>query len=153
MNANEVIANRACELLGGVRGSYDPVDPNDHVNRSQSTNDVYPTALALATAEVGRAALAGIARLESALAAKAEEYGEREHLARTCLQDAVPLTIAATHGGQAHALGRTAAALAAHSTSCWRCRSARRPSAPASARPPATASASSRCSRARADSR
>ena len=51
MNANEVVANRANEILGGVRGGYDPVDPTRHVNRSQSTNDVYPTALALATGE------------------------------------------------------------------------------------------------------
>jgi len=112
MNANEVIANRANELLGGTRGSYDPIRPNDHVNRSQSTNDVYPTALALATVAVGREALTGIARLAEAFTAKAGEYGELERLARTCLQDAVPITVAATHHGQAHAIRRTAAALA-----------------------------------------
>ena len=112
MNANEVIANRANELLGGTRGSYDPVSPNDHVNRSQSTNDVYPTALALATVAVGRESLAGSERLAAAFAAKAAEYGDTERLARTCLKDAVPITIAATHDGQAHALRRTAAALA-----------------------------------------
>jgi aspartate ammonia-lyase len=112
MNANEVIANRANELLGGARGTYDPVGPNDHVNRSQSTNDVYPTALALATVVVGREALAGIARLAEAFTAKARECGELERLARTCLQDAVPITIAATHRGHAHAIERTAAALA-----------------------------------------
>ena len=112
MNANEVVANRANEILGGVRGSYDPVDPTRHVNRSQSTNDVYPTALALATVTVGRAALTGIARLASALSAKAVEGGAQERLARTCLQDAVPTTVAATHRGHAHAVGRTSAALA-----------------------------------------
>ncbi len=111
MNANEVVANRANELLGGARGAYDPVAPNDHVNRSQSTNDVYPTALALATVVVGREALAGIARLEAAFTVKAGQYGAHERLARTCLQDAVPTTIAATHAAHAHALARTGAAL------------------------------------------
>jgi aspartate ammonia-lyase len=111
MNANEVIANRANELLGGTRGAYAPVSPNDHVNRSQSTNDVYPTALALATVATGRAALAGIARLQASFAAQAERAGGLERLARTCLQDAVPITVAATHRAQAHALGRTGAAL------------------------------------------
>jgi aspartate ammonia-lyase len=112
MNVNEVIANRANELLGGARGSYDRVHPNDHVNRSQSTNDVYPTALALATHIVGGETLEQIGLLEQALIAKAAEVGESEHLGRTCLQDAVPLRIADTHLGQAHALGRTADALA-----------------------------------------
>jgi len=112
MNANEVVANRANEILGGVRGSYDPVDPTRHVNRSQSTNDVYPTALALATVTVGRAALTGIAGLASALSAKAAAGGALERLARTCLRDAVPTTVAATHRGHAHAVGRTSAALA-----------------------------------------
>jgi aspartate ammonia-lyase len=112
MNCNEVVANRANELLGGARGTYDPVRPNDHVNRSQSTNDVYPTALALATVQTGRRALSGIAQLEQAFAAKAAEAGELERLGRTCLQDAVPITIAATHRGHAHALRRTSAALA-----------------------------------------
>jgi aspartate ammonia-lyase len=112
MNVNEVIANRANELLGGARGTYDRVHPNDHVNRSQSTNDVYPTALALATHIVGGEMLERVGLLEDALLAKAGEVGEAEHLGRTCLQDAVPLRIADTHGAQAHALGRTADALA-----------------------------------------
>ena len=112
MNVNEVIANRANELLGGARGAYDRVHPNDHVNRSQSTNDVYPTALALATHIIGAETLERIGLLEHALLAKAEEVGEAEHLGRTCLQSAVPLRIADTHRGQAHALGRTADALA-----------------------------------------
>jgi aspartate ammonia-lyase len=112
MNCNEVVANRANELLGGVRGSYDPVDPKRHANRSQSTNDVYPTALALAAVTVGRAALTGVSRLESAFSAQAAASGDLERLARTCLQDAVPATVAATHRGHAHAIGRTAAALA-----------------------------------------
>jgi aspartate ammonia-lyase len=112
MNVNEVIANRANELLGGRRGSYDRVHPNDHVNRSQSTNDVYPTALALATHILGGELLERVEVLERALVAKAEEVGEALHLGRTCLQDAVPLRIADTHLSQAHALGRTSDALA-----------------------------------------
>jgi aspartate ammonia-lyase len=112
MNVNEVIANRANELLGGARGTYDRVHPNDHVNRSQSTNDVYPTALALATHVLGGELLERVALLEAALTAKAVEAGDAEHLGRTCLQDAVPLRIADTHLSQAHALGRTADALA-----------------------------------------
>jgi aspartate ammonia-lyase len=112
MNVNEVIANRANELLGGARGTYDRVHPNDHVNRSQSTNDVYPTALALATHVLGGELLERIEVLERALLAKADEVGETLHLGRTCLQDAVPLRIADTHLSQARALGRTSDALA-----------------------------------------
>jgi aspartate ammonia-lyase len=112
MNVNEVIANRANELLGGGRGAYDRVHPNDHVNRSQSTNDVYPTALALATHILGGELLERAEVLERALVAKAGEVGEALHLGRTCLQDAVPLRIADTHLSQAHALGRTCDALA-----------------------------------------
>ncbi len=111
MNMNEVIANRANELLGGARGTYDRVHPNDHVNRSQSTNDVYPTALALATHVVGCETLERIEVLEQTLLAKAAQFGEAEHLGRTCLQNAVPLRIADTHRSQAHALGRTRDAL------------------------------------------
>jgi aspartate ammonia-lyase len=113
MNANEVIANVANEALGGRRGAYDHVHPNDHVNRSQSTNDVYPTALALATFAVAMEAIARTEALERTLLAKASTVGETQHLGRTCLMDAVPLTIAATHTSQAHAVHRTVEALAA----------------------------------------
>jgi len=111
MNANEVIANRATELLGGQRGSYEIVHPNDHVNRSQSTNDVFPTSLALATVAVGRAALEPLRALAALFEAKAASGASRQRLGRTCLQDAVPLTIAQTHGGQSHALARVTASL------------------------------------------
>lgn len=88
MNANEVIANRAAELLGGQRGRYDLVHPNDHVNRSQSTNDVIPTALALATVSAGRETLGQMAILERSLPEKAEEVGgltaARTHLPPGC---------------------------------------------------------------------
>jgi aspartate ammonia-lyase len=111
MNANEVIANLANELLGGSRGVYDRVHPNDHVNRSQSTNDVYPTALALGTYAVATASIARIRTLEQALTAKAREVGDAQHLGRTCLMDAVPLAIADTHSSQAFAVHRTVEAL------------------------------------------
>ena len=111
MNVNEVLANLAGEALGGRRGGYDRVHPNDHANRSQSTNDVYPTALALATVRVGARAAAGLDVLAGALETKAQERGGHKRLGRTCLQDAVPLTIGDTHGAQAHAVRRTTAAL------------------------------------------
>jgi aspartate ammonia-lyase len=107
MNVNEVLANRANELLGATRGTYDPVHPNDHVNRSQSTNDVYPTALQIALCRGGFEALEGIEHLVTVLEAKAEEQGTLERLGRTCLQDAVPLTVRETHLAQAHGLERT----------------------------------------------
>src|ERR1700748_455060 len=100
MNANEVIANRAIELSGGTRGEYGRIHPNDHVNRSQSTNDVYPTALALATYRAGLDVLASMERFAISLRAKADEYATDLHLVRTCVQDAVPLGIAETHRSQ-----------------------------------------------------
>ncbi|MGN6169407.1 MAG: lyase family protein [Solirubrobacteraceae bacterium] len=111
MNANEVIANRASELLGGRRGSYEIVHPNDHVNRSQSTNDVFPTALALATVAVGRSAGTQLRALAELFVEKAASGGSRKRLGRTCLQNAVPLTIAETHHAQAHAVARVTASL------------------------------------------
>ena len=111
MNANEVIANLANERLGGRRGYYHPVHPNDHVNRSQSTNDVFPTALALATVAVGRRAISGLEGLAATFLAKARDADGVERLGRTCLQDAVPLTVAQTHAAQSHAIMRTAVAL------------------------------------------
>ena len=113
MNMNEVLANRANELLGSARGAYDPVHPNDHVNRSQSTNDVYPTALAIAVVEAGAGTLAGLAHLWATLEARAADVGDLPRLGRTCLQDALPLTVGETHRAQAHALGRTSADLRA----------------------------------------
>jgi aspartate ammonia-lyase len=111
MNANEVIANRAAELLGGSRGGYEIVHPNDHVNRSQSTNDVFPTALALATIAVGRDAVDQLRPLAALFDAKAASGASQERLGRTCLQDAVPLTIAQTHHAQGHALARVTGSL------------------------------------------
>ena len=93
MNANEVIANRALELLGHQRGEYQYLHPNEHVNMSQSTNDVYPTALKLAT-YVGIFGLVdAMAYLRRAFERKAEEFADVLKMGRTQLQDAVPMTL------------------------------------------------------------
>jgi fumarate hydratase class II len=102
MNANEVIANRAIELLGGELGSKTPVHPNDHVNLSQSSNDTFPTAMhvAGATAIVERL-LPSIRALRDALDAKATEFADLVKIGRTHLQDAVPLTLGQEFSGYA----------------------------------------------------
>ncbi|MED5619450.1 aspartate ammonia-lyase [Ideonella sp. BN130291] len=93
MNANEVIANRALEHLGFAKGAYEHLHPNDHVNASQSTNDVYPTALRLAAwFGIGRL-LDAMAELRGAFEAKAEEFRHVLKIGRTQLQDAVPMTL------------------------------------------------------------
>lgn len=93
MNANEVLANRANELLGGTRGSYKPVHPNDHVNKSQSTNDAYPTAIKLAICESNGGLLEALDKLIAAFRSKGEEFAEVLKMGRTQLQDAVPMTL------------------------------------------------------------
>ncbi len=102
MNANEVISNRAIEILGGVRGSKKPVHPNDHVNLSQSSNDVFPTAIAIATAEqAANDLLPALQQLHGALAAKAEAFRDIVKIGRTHLMDAVPLTLGQEFSGYA----------------------------------------------------
>jgi fumarate hydratase class II len=100
MNANEVIANRAIAFAGGVLGSKTPIHPNDDVNRSQSSNDVFPTAMhvAAATAVVERL-LPAVRALRNALAAKAREFEAIVKIGRTHLQDAVPLTLGQEFSG------------------------------------------------------
>jgi len=93
MNANEVIANRALEHLGYEKGRYDALHPNDHVNASQSTNDVYPTALRLAAWTGIGQLIAALVRLRGAFEAKAEEFEGVLKIGRTQLQDAVPMTL------------------------------------------------------------
>lgn len=93
MNVNEVIANRALELLGHARGQYDIVHPLNHVNLSQSTNDVYPTALKVALHFAIDALLNAMAGLRDAFAQKAEEFTDVLKVGRTQLQDAVPMTL------------------------------------------------------------
>lgn len=93
MNANEVIANRALELLGHAKGDYAHVHPNEHVNRSQSTNDAYPTAVNVATIIAVRELSDAMALLEQAFADKAAEFHDLLKMGRTQLQDAVPMTL------------------------------------------------------------
>jgi fumarate hydratase class II len=100
MNTNEVIANRAIELAGGEMGSKDPVHPNDHVNKSQSSNDTFPTAMHIATATViVRGLLPSIGRLRDELAARTADFEGIVKIGRTHLQDAVPLTLGQEFSG------------------------------------------------------
>jgi len=98
MNANEVIANRALELLGHARGDYVHLHPNEHVNLGQSTNDVYPTALKLAAWSDAQALLAAMADLRDAFAAKRDAFAGILKVGRTQLQDAVPMTLGQEFG-------------------------------------------------------
>src|SRR5436853_233906 len=93
MNANEVIANRALELLGHQRGEYQYLHPNEHVNMSQSTNDVYPTSLKVATYFSIFRLVDAMAVLRGAFEVKAEEFKDVLKMGRTQLQDAVPMTL------------------------------------------------------------
>ena len=93
MNANEVIANRALELMGKTRGEYASCHPNNHVNLAQSTNDVYPTALRIATVLSLRRLISALEKLRGALAAKGNEFSGIVKMGRTQLQDAVPMTL------------------------------------------------------------
>jgi fumarate hydratase class II len=100
MNANEVISNRAIEMLGGEMGSKKPVHPNDHVNMSQSSNDSYPTAMHIAAAEeVVNRLLPALRTLEAALAAKASAWAHIIKIGRTHTQDATPLTLGQEFSG------------------------------------------------------
>jgi fumarate hydratase class II len=102
MNANEVIANRAIEILGGVMGSKSPVHPNDHVNMGQSSNDSFPTAMHIAAAVEWHAQLLPALRaMHTALAAKAQEFKAVAKIGRTHLQDATPVTLGQEFGGYA----------------------------------------------------
>lgn len=103
MNSNEVIANRAIEILGGVIGSKDPVHPNDHCNMGQSSNDTFPTAMHIAAAMTVRdVLLPGLTKLAEGLEAKAEEFKDIIKIGRTHTQDATPLTLGQEFGGYAH---------------------------------------------------
>jgi fumarate hydratase class II len=102
MNANEVIANRAIEMLGGALGSKSPVHPNDHVNLGQSSNDCFPTAMHIAAArEIHDRLLPATRRLRDALGAKAAAFADIVKTGRTHLQDATPLTLGQEFGGYA----------------------------------------------------
>ncbi len=104
MNANEVIANRALELLGLPRGTYDRVHPNSHVNHSQSTNDVYPTAVKLALHHAIAELREAMRELVASLLAKGEEFAPHLKMGRTQLQDAVPMTLGQEFAAFAHTI-------------------------------------------------
>ena len=105
MNFNEVIANRAIEIFGGEMGSKTPVHPNDHVNKSQSTNDTFPSAINIAAAmQINEHLLPKVKGLRDALTAKAEEFSKIVKLGRTHLQDATPLTLGQEFSGYASQL-------------------------------------------------
>ena len=116
MNANEVIANRAIEVMGGVIGSKDPVHPNDHCNMGQSSNDTFPTAMHIATAITARdVTLPGLRALHQALQSKTKEFEGIIKIGRTHTMDATPLTLAQEFSGYTHqvamAIRRVEAAL------------------------------------------
>ena len=105
MNVNEVIANRAIEMVGGTLGSKDPVHPNDHVNMGQSTNDTFPTAINIAAVEsVIHQLLPNLQRLRDGLHAKAEAFSNIIKLGRTHLQDATPLSLGQEFSGYVSAV-------------------------------------------------
>jgi fumarate hydratase class II len=108
MNANEVIANRAIQILGGVVGSKKPVHPNDHVNMGQSSNDVFPTAVHIAAAEaLERDLIPALEALQGALAAKAKAFDHVVKIGRTHLMDAVPVRLGQEFSGYAQILTNT----------------------------------------------
>ncbi|KAA0598578.1 fumarate hydratase class II [Azospirillum lipoferum] len=116
MNANEVIANRAIEKLGGTMGSKTPIHPNDHVNMGQSSNDSFPTAMHIAAAdEIVRSLIPALEHLRTALDAKADAFQDIVKIGRTHLQDATPLTLGQEFSGYAaqvsYGIGRVKGAL------------------------------------------
>ncbi|PYP72861.1 MAG: aspartate ammonia-lyase [Gemmatimonadetes bacterium] len=106
MNANEVLANRANELLGGKRGAYQPIHPNDHVNMAQSTNDVIPTAIRLGALSLLPGLLAGLDRLAAAFLAKGKAFDGVLKSGRTHLQDATPIRLGQEFAAYGHTIER-----------------------------------------------
>ena len=112
MNANEVIGNRAIQIAGGVVGSKDPINPNDHVNMGQSSNDTFPTAMHIAAVEVIEAeTIPEVARLRDTLAAKARQFDGIVMVGRTHLQDATPVTLGQVFGSWAAQLNQALATI------------------------------------------
>ena len=101
MNANEVIANRANEMLGQPKGTHKPVHPNDHVNRGQSSNDFFPTVMHIAAARAVERLIPALGTLRTALTAKAEAYQDIVKVGRTHMMDAVPVTLGQEFGAWA----------------------------------------------------
>lgn len=106
MNANEVISNRAIEMAGGVMGSKTPIHPNDDVNKSQSSNDTFPTAMYIAAAERLTALIPEAEKVYAAIDGKAREFNNVVKIGRTHLQDATPLTVGQEFGGWANLVKR-----------------------------------------------
>ena len=106
MNANEVIANRAIEILGGEKGDYNIVHPNDHVNMSQSTNDVFPTAGKLTALQLSVRVVDELSRLHEVFISKAKEFDDIIKMGRTQLQDAVPIRLGQEFAAYASAIAR-----------------------------------------------
>ncbi len=106
MNANEVISNRAIEIAGGEMGSKTPVHPNDDVNKSQSSNDTFPTAMYIAAAERLTALIPEVQKVHDAIRAKADEFADVVKIGRTHLQDATPMTVGQEFGGWANLIER-----------------------------------------------
>ena len=106
MNANEVISNRAIEIAGGEMGSKTPVHPNDDVNKSQSSNDTFPTAMYIAAAERMSQLMFEVQKVQNAIEAKANEFADVVKIGRTHLQDATPLTVGQEFGGWASLIER-----------------------------------------------
>ncbi|MBC7798957.1 MAG: class II fumarate hydratase, partial [Pyrinomonadaceae bacterium] len=106
MNANEVISNRAIEIANGEKGSKKPVHPNDDVNKSQSSNDTFPTAMYIAAAEQLNKLIPTIQYVRDAIDAKAKEFADVVKIGRTHLQDATPITVGQEFSGWANLLER-----------------------------------------------
>ena len=106
MNTNEVISNRAIEIAGGEMGSKAPIHPNDDVNKSQSSNDTFPTAMYIAAAEQMTKLLFQVHKVQNAIEAKAHEFADVVKIGRTHLQDATPLTVGQEFGGWANLIER-----------------------------------------------
>ena len=106
MNTNEVIANRALELLGEKKGTYKVISPNSHVNMAQSTNDAFPTGVHIAALDLGRSLVAELQKLHDAFAAKEKEFHGLIKMGRTHLQDAVPIRLGQEFGAYRRVIGR-----------------------------------------------
>jgi aspartate ammonia-lyase len=106
MNANEVIANRALEILGEPKGNYKVISPNSHVNMAQSTNDAFPTGVHIAALDLGRRLVEELQRLHDAFAAKEKEFHGIIKMGRTHLQDAVPIRLGQEFGAYRRVIGR-----------------------------------------------
>lgn len=106
MNANEVIANRALEIMGEEKGNYKVISPNTHVNMSQSTNDAFPTAVRISILMLMKNLMSELEQLQQALLAKSQEFDDVVKMGRTHLQDAVPIRLGQEFGAYAQAIGR-----------------------------------------------